>query len=174
MSEKKTRIIFCRIGWAKYYDGRKNDIPVNGGAFNNENTGFEIYNFKEYSGMYYGYVRTQGRIHFEKIEKNYSDYAETMADVLVVWFAKNPSGGQFIVGWYENAILYKTRQGIPNSILEERDSEKKIFLAKTAKAILIPENKRTFKITGPGTNCIWYGNDVWKNKVLEYINNYSR
>ena len=168
------KIIFCRIGWAAYYDGQPNDAPQNGEGIDKD---FESYNFKEHSGTYYGYVRTRGKIHFEKIEKGYSKDEDTMENVLVIWFAKHPSGGQFVIGWYENATLYRTRQPVPLSVLKERDSERKIFLAKSTKAILIPESERNFQIPR-GRSCsgqydIWYGNDEWKDKVLNYIKNYS-
>lgn len=168
------RIIFCRIGWAKYYDGRPNDIVHKSSGIDKD---FELYNFKDNSGLYYGYVRTRGKIHFEKIEKGYPKQKDIIENVLIVWFAKSPKGGQFVVGWYENATLFRNRQSFPLSLVKERDSERKIFLAKTAKAVLIPENKRNFQIPR-GKSCsgqydIWYGNDEWKNKVFNYIKNYS-
>ena len=71
--EAVKRILFCRIGWAKYYRGDTDDKPRNGGEYNGNlnNVGFETYNFKNYGGIYYGYVRIKREwsIHIERIDK---------------------------------------------------------------------------------------------------------
>ncbi len=168
------RILFCRIGWAKYYDGDINDIPQKGGEFTENNIGFEFYNAKSYSGTYYGYAKTQGRIHFEKIEAHYSQFAKTMENVLVVWFAKNPLGGQFVVGWYKNATVFRNWQSIDNSILKERNEKSiKKYIAKSNSVKFLAESERTFEITGAGQNNIFYGNELLKANFLNYINEIS-
>lgn len=165
------RIIFCRIGWAKNYDGNPDDKPQGSGKHNDEgNIGFEFYNGKSYDGVFYGYAKTQGKIHFEKIEQGYSKHLETMENVLVVFFSRKT-----VVGWYENATLYRERQTVPDSILHKRDFKNiKIFIAKTNIAKIIPENERKFEITGAGQNDIFYGNEMLKNNVMEYIKKISK
>ena len=164
------RIIFCRIGWQKNYDGNIDDKAQCSGTFTKNNTGFEFYNGKSYDGVFYGYAKTQGKIHFEKIEKGYSKYLETMEKVLVVFFSEKK-----VVGWYENATLYRDRQIVPVSVLQEREfKDIKIFIAKTKIAKFISENERNFEIIGAGQNDIFYGNEMLKIKVMEYIKKISK
>ena len=42
------RAVFFRIGWMKYYDGRKPDDPkpIGGGSHNKKHCGDELYNFR--------------------------------------------------------------------------------------------------------------------------------
>jgi hypothetical protein len=50
------RAVFFRIGWMKYYDGRKPDDPkpIGGGSHNKKHCGDELYNFRGVGGRYYG------------------------------------------------------------------------------------------------------------------------
>ena len=50
------RILYCNIGEMDFYDGDKNDKPKGGGKYNKDNIGFEINNFTNFNGIYYGYV----------------------------------------------------------------------------------------------------------------------
>ncbi|MCD7879638.1 MAG: hypothetical protein LUG16_06890 [Candidatus Gastranaerophilales bacterium] len=101
------RILYCKIGWMKNYTGKQNGNPRRGGAYNDESTGHEIYNFKSYSGKYYGFVG-QGKkktIHIEKLgaDKN----SESVKNILVVFVATADEKGQYIVGWYKDAFVYR-------------------------------------------------------------------
>ena len=140
-------LLFCRIGWMSNYAGNIDKDPIkNGGAFNKTNIGHEIYNFKSFNGKYYGYVEAGGTIHIERINKSIkSDYID---DVLVVWIATNPTkGGQYIVGWYKNARIYKEKKYLPNEeSLKERITNGFIdYNIESQEAILLSESKRTKK-----------------------------
>ena len=170
MSEEKKRIIFCRIGWQKNYDGNIDDTAQDSGTFTENNIGFEFYNGKSYDGVFYGYAKTQGRIHFEKIERGYSTHKETMENVIVVFFSNKT-----VVGWYENATLYRDRQNAPDLVMKEREFKNiNKFIAKTNIAKFLPEHERTFEIAGAGQNDIFYGTEILKNKVMEYIRENSK
>lgn len=62
----KHNFFFVRIAWMNYYQGVKNDIPKGAGSYVKENqNGGEVYNFKEISGKYYGYSRSQNGRSFD-------------------------------------------------------------------------------------------------------------
>ena len=104
-------IFYCRIGWMERYSGIiNNDKPIHGGSYTKDNIGHEVYNFLECDGRYYGYVENKS-IHIERLGASRND--DKIDNVLVIWFAKAPKGGQKIVGWYKNATVYRHRQKIP-------------------------------------------------------------
>lgn len=171
------RIFFCRIGWAKHYRGDKDDIPRNGGSYNDnpQNIGFETYNFKNYANSYYGYVKNKREwsIHIERIEPclKSQDYLD---DVLVIWVATKDSGGEYIVGWYKNATVYRKYHTVPESVKKERIAEHNIYNIFTKEAVLLDEKDRTCQIFGIGQFNYWFDEEnAEKEKVLKFIGEYE-
>jgi hypothetical protein len=108
------KIVFFNVAWMKEYRGGTavDDTPKNGGSHVEiHGEGGEIYNFQPADdGCYYGYVEPQGKnktINIKRIDQGISESATSVDGVLVVWTAKNPKGGKTIVGFYENATIYK-------------------------------------------------------------------
>lgn len=174
-------ILYCRIGYMKYYKGQQIGIDEirDGGSFNKGNVGHEVYNFENYDGKYYGYVEHKGDMDIEYYGANKSDkYAD---GITIVWIARKRINENVIVGWYENARLFRKIQKIPETVLDKRDDKSKCeFFISTDKAVLVSENKRTFVINKKFHN-------TWRNpkneklpngkylndEVLEYIKNYD-
>lgn len=165
------KILYCRIGWAQSYDGTLTDAPQNGGSYNDTKVGFEIYNFKPYAGMYYGYVKIHGSI---RIDKNFGSSANApyTHGVLVVWVAKHPAGGEYVVGWYKNATVYRKYKGVPEGAMAERalkDHNICAMYAEEKDCRLLAESERTYRIDGMGQSNTWYGNAVVNEQVAAYI-----
>src|SRR5437773_9055157 len=115
-------MVFLRIGWMNRYRGKtKNDEITGGGAFVRERGyGHEIFNFQPFKGKVYGYVQPPGTGYNQAsgpgININYlgaSSDDEFISGALVIWVATSPQGGSFIVGWYENATVYRYWQESP-------------------------------------------------------------
>lgn len=119
-------LLVCNIAYMKEYRGITDDDYVVGGAgqFTTENhDGGEKENFLPHEdGITYGFVETgytsgehTGDINYaRKIEINgfskrfeNSDYA---TNVRVVFIAKGPDNKHIVVGWYENATVYREKQ----------------------------------------------------------------
>ena len=102
------KILYCRVGWMESYKGSATERPQAGGKYNQENIGYEVYNYLGYEGEYYGFVEpgVNNTIHVERLCGDKK--AELAEDVLIIWVAKKSSGGQYIVGWYRNAMVYRT------------------------------------------------------------------
>ena len=178
--ENKLKILYCRIGLMRSYNGIQNDTkPIGGGAYNKENIGHELYNFSNNEGIYYGFVQSKSNsINLKRIDETISDTDEYLEDVLVIWVATKENYGQCIVGWYENATVYKDMQKIPNEVINKRvksdGSEYDDYLIETNNATLVLENRRNERITGMGESNIWYGDEKTNNQVLDYISNYNK
>lgn len=100
------KIFYCRVGWMRSYCGAVDEKPVNGGSYNKDNVGYEVYNFLGNKNRYYGYVEVgkNKTINVRKLDGN-DDYAE---NITVVWVAKsNEAAGERIVGWYKDATVFK-------------------------------------------------------------------
>jgi len=102
----------------KRYSGSKADDPkpIGGGAYNKDNCGGEICNFKKGPGRrYFGFVRPSGRryrLNLKRIDP--VSNSDSLPDVLVVFVARIPRlGGQRVVGWYRNAIVTESPKRSP-------------------------------------------------------------
>lgn len=172
-----THYIFMRIAWMKDYQGVTDfDIPSGAGLYVDENKdGGEVYNFLPIGSKYFGYGRVQRNksIHLEKLGASIED--EYVDDITIIFFARNKplGGGQYIVGWYENARLYRTVQQLDKTRVKYRKYYNS-FCPKE-KAYLVPEDDRTvFKVPedGPGQSNLWYVENYRDKKYLEEVKKY--
>ena len=128
------KILFCNIAWMEWYKGaRPYDMPVNGGAYINENQdgadcdnfwvveNFEPYKINKYTvipegNIMMGYVATgrtskgdSRQIKLERIQgcEAFKDVA-SIDDVLVVFCATRVGEKRpFVVGWYKHATVLR-------------------------------------------------------------------
>jgi hypothetical protein len=168
-------ILYCRVGWMSAYRGMRNDSLTSGGAYNKDNTGFEVYNYQGYHGCYYGFVEPGigNSIHIERLGTDKK--AKSIDDMLAVWIARKPSGGQRIIGWYRNAIVYRNRTPVPDDVLAERRlKDHNLYNIYSESVTLLPVNERTFAVEGIGQSNIWYGNQDINKQVLQYVDAYDQ
>ncbi len=169
------KILYCRVGWMNAYHGNTTERPLGGGKFNKDNIGHEVYNYFGHSGKYYGFVEAgvNNSIHIEKLCGNKK--ADWTDSILAVWVARKPSGGQFVVGWYDDATVYRNLQDVPIEVMKKRELKTHNFYNLYSEHVfLIPPEERHFRIEGMGHSNIWYGNDEVDKAVFEYIENYGK
>lgn len=141
------RIIFCNVTYLNNYIGiTDDDMPNKGGAWVIKNKdAHEQWNFLNYDGYCYGFVQNKGDYYsIERIDKSAAK-KDSLDEVTVVWCASNDEGETVIVGWYENATVYRSLQ---NSVCTPIYGLERYYFAK-AKAddcYLLPEEYRTFTI----------------------------
>ncbi len=191
------RIIFFNIGWMKYYQGiptDESDSIEGGGSFvDKHGFGYEIYNFQPYSGKLYGYVQpvtrdhkfNKGQIRIERLGA--SAGARSIDGVTVVFTAKSPKSGlRRIVGWYQNATVFRYRQTPPKESGRTYKGEEIGFytIAEESNCTLLDEAFRdeldievpTGK-DGMGESNVWYADKVqnkgFMKSVLEFLDFYS-
>jgi hypothetical protein len=181
-----------------WYKGVRADDPkpIGGGAYNEMGIGGEVYNFLPAGHRYLGYFQPQKQprerlkanpstIHLEKIQPGF--VGDKLEHVLVVFVARNPDeGGQYIVGWYRDATVYRYKQTTSSTV------RRKIayFLETSAvpdHGMLLPKSRRLFPIPGAvkggfGKANICYTHDdhgypkensPWIADALEYVNSYK-
>ena len=108
------RILFVRVGYMQYYNGSQlgDEKPKHGGSYNDEHTGFEIYNFRPVGDLVYGYAQPfqrngiQSTFNLGRIDPK-AAAEESIDDVLVIFVAKKESIGQVIIGWYRRAKVFR-------------------------------------------------------------------
>lgn len=164
--DRKLPVIFMRIAWMKDYKGiTKDDIPMGAGSFvDTYSKGGEVYNFKSIKNITYGYVRVSkgGNINIRNLGAGKHD--TELNGVNIVFFSKDPdSGGQYIVGFYSKATLFKNMQF--------RNSGKIDYTAfsNTKNTKLIPIDLRSKEILGPGHSNIFYAAKYLTTKELNSI-----
>ena len=189
------RVLFARVGWMKYYAGPQtgDEKPIGGGENNKKNIGHELFNFTNFGGNLFGFVRAADRrINLERIDP--TSKGESLSDVLVVFVA-----AQRIVGWYRVATVHKTEVKFPSDVskdIRERLKqagtknfrlERHSFECPTKNAVLLPMHERTHEIPGAVKGgfgqynvCYPYQNSgkrkaaPWINEAVSYILSYDK
>ncbi len=181
-------MLVCRITWMKEYQGiTDQDTPVGGGSFVNENNdAYEKYNFlPQPDGLVHGFVETKSHkigdtgltqansIHIENLDTS-ANNRDAVDNVQIVFVSLNPNIGKtVIVGWYDNATVYRNRF--------EYNGMYTTMTCKANDAHLIPVENRTFEIPkagrenefGIGQSNVWYIQNFDVAKDLEKnINTY--
>lgn len=201
MMENQEKILFCNVGWLPLYQGEALDqskgVQIHGGGrYNKEKVGFEVYNFSPIDNDYYGYVEPSERIDIGNLGASSKD--DSISGITVVWTAPHPhkEKGNFIVGWYQNATVFREKQ--EHSLDESRKGFNKYYIrASVGKSKRLDEGSRTFKVPratepevlegGMGQKNIWYAKDLkwqrpdgkledidsFKERVREYIKDNS-
>lgn len=167
-----------------HYEGQTSrDItPTGAGKWVKENAdAHEKWNFLNYNGICYGFVQNNGQFrieHFEGVASNASD----TDGVTIIWCAPIEKGKTVIVGWYENAKVYRDYQQ-SNYTMTSGLNRDFFVQAKAEDCYLLPEHLRKFEIErasvtgigqGFGQQNYWYAESEYARKelipkVLEFI-----
>lgn len=172
-------MLFINIGWMTDYKGPEESGTIGNHAHLKKNkTGFECYNFHPIDGYRYGYL--PGHRFPDITNLGATRKEESVDGVLVVWMARNPTTNQTcIVGWYQNATVYNSKQDFP--VFPQGDADAiwnySVKAAVSDTKLLAPD-KRTFVIPtyhdeegGYGQSPMWYASkrpDI-REKVFNYI-----
>jgi hypothetical protein len=175
---KKPLTLFMRIAWMKHYRGvTDDDIPSGAGSHVEQNRdGGEVFNFQSHNGKFFGYARMQSDRNINIDKLGAKAHEQSVGDVTVVFFAKNPAtGGQYIIGWYRNAEVFRSTQNLRRDAREGHSSYNVVAYRKDGH--LIPEDDRVFDIPHgqggwPGQTNVWYvpsGKAAFLKKLEEYM-----
>lgn len=135
-------LILFNIGWMKRYEGVcPKDKIINGGKFVTVNGfGGEVKNFLPRRGYCYGYVQTRsGNINIEKI--GCTSNASYVDGVTVVFTATPKRGGRRVVGWYQDARVWRNTQ-----FRKHVDEWGFLVHASMKNCILLSEEERTLLV----------------------------
>lgn len=164
------RILLVRTAWMKYYEGRANiDIPRSGAKYILKNKkGGELNNFKNRAGKFYGYIPFVSSLNIQNLGAKTSD--EKISGITVIFCATHPvEKGMRIVGWYENATVYRNRQS-------NKFNDWYFIEANAKKVTRIDAENRFCNIPNTfGRSAVFYFSlhpekKETLNKVLNYIN----
>ena len=134
-------LVLFNIGWMKNYKGQtEEDKIVNGGQYVKVNKrGNEVRNFLPIENFQYGYVRPPGKNHNINLERLGADpSADYVDDVTVVFVAKRPQGSSVVIGWYDNARVWRSPQ----------KHEDRVYYAKASKSecTILKVDERMFRV----------------------------
>ena len=175
-------IMLCNIGWLKYYEGCEVEgeykRPLNGGTFNDNNVGWESENFYDFDGTCYGNFTLPRNGEILNIKDNFrlKNRVDELDGVTVIWTADAKGSpmknGRRIIGWYNNATIYRLLQE------DGKDSGEGYYRAKanTEDCILVPEDERHFIVSHVFRHIMYY-REEWDDEFrqyLEYIASYTK
>jgi len=177
-----------------YYAGPQtgDEKPVGGGRNNKTHIGHELFNFMDFGGRVYGFVRTvDRRIKLQRIDPKHQ--GDTLDDVLIVFVAK-----QRIVGWYIGATVHQTEVTFPRGIsreitlrLKRRKAKLRLqrysFECPAENVVLLPKYERTHEIPGAvkggfGQSNVCYAyedsgklkSSPWIKDAVSYVLSYNK
>jgi len=182
------RILFCNIAHMLHYEGNtdRDILPTGAGSWVKENAdAHEKWNFLNYDGYCYGFVQNPAQFHLERFEGVSKDTIE-INNVTIIWCAPQPSGKTTIVGWYENATMYRNYQASVCTPITGIDREY-FAKAKSEDCYLLPLHLRTFEIErastagkgkGFGQQNYWYAESEYAKtvlipKVMDFLNEHK-
>lgn len=192
------RIVFFNIGWMQYYKGQAHDQIIGGGSYVKENgTGGEIYNFLPIDQHVYGYVQPTGKINLARIDSSTTSGKDVLENVLIVFTAKAPEGGVYVVGWHKNSTLYSQiyedsfycDEDINGEIINATENGEGLFerehwyISRTQKenAVLLNVDERVLRVPvgkeGMGQSNVWFADKgrglEFREKVNKFITEYE-
>jgi 5-methylcytosine-specific restriction protein A len=139
------KVMLCRVVWAEKYNSKKEKIFAANMRYPAAH-GFahEQLNFAVEDGATYGYVENRGqKIDIQKLGADAD--AEAVDGVIVIFCALDePSMKLRVVGWYEDATVYKMQQRPKKGSI--RQSWKYYFRASSHDAHLIPATSRDLEV----------------------------
>lgn len=149
----------------KNYQGvTKDDSPYGAGSHVKENQdGGEMANFYPLNNKYYGYVRISrgGNLNINKLGASRHD--DFIKNVTIVFFATNPfTKGQYVVGWYENATLYRLMQELKSTRKKGYASYLAVCNTRNARLLSVPLRKLEVPKDSPGQSNVWYVANYYK------------
>lgn len=167
-------VLFCNVGWMEQYQGLGGDTITGGGAHVAQHgRGHEMCNFYNHKQTHFGYVQPPGtQIDIERLGAS-SDQDE-LNGVTVFWTATRPTGGTTIVGWYENATVYREYQYHSSTPPQQKKNDIDGYWVKaaTSSSVLLPIDARTFEIPrqvkgGMGQSNVWYADTPESKKLVQ-------
>lgn len=170
----KMPILFCNVGWMNHYNGIHDDSIKRGGEYNQHSTGHEVCNFSNTAGTLYGYVQPTGQIKIERLGANKNDCF--VSGVTVVWTAGPENGGTAVVGWYENATVYREAQTLskPSALQKKNGIKSYRVKAPADQAVLLPVERRELMIPravkgGIGQSNVWFADKEESQEIVSRV-----
>lgn len=194
------RMVIFNTGWMKEYKGVTAADPlIGGGAYpRRHGHGAEILNFQRCQGKLYGFVEPGWKPHkcINIRRLGAPPNPQSVSGILVIWVARHPYDSKtLVVGWYENAKVYRDRQASPPHCPRKGpDGGDAPYCVEVdvSDCLLIPHDKRCFQIHraaelreapihprqppnpgGVGQSNVYYGQDWYGSyripDLLQYI-----
>lgn len=182
------KILFCNVAYMKCYDkiNFPDDIPKHAGKYvNDTKDAYEKNNFHIWEDGYcYGFVETglykdekPKQLDINKISnsKSKDEYVE---GITVVFCALSDLQKKtVIVGWYNNATVYRNRQFTLKKHMYniKARSEDVVLLSESDRIVHIPRAR--IDGIGFGQSQIWYANSEkakeFRLKIIQYVETYN-
>lgn len=193
------KLVFFNIARMEKYQGLAQDKAVGGGSYPQQHGfGAEIFNFQHFHNTMYGFVEPGWTtvlklINITKLGAHRME--QSVSGILVIWVARHPQKKTLVVGWYEDAKIYRKRQPPPPNLSRKQpDGRDAPYCVEADRkdCLLIPHSARDFQIFraaelkaagiapqelkrpgGIGQSNIYYGQDWYGNyikpRLLQYV-----
>jgi hypothetical protein len=178
-------ILLCHIVWMPSYAGEEDVYAAGFDYVREEGYGHELFNFKPFNGVCYGYVQSRsGTINIGRLGADEDD--TFIDDVTVIWTATSPQRERVIVGWYLGARVYRTIQtGRLKGRTVQGTKVGYYVRAHAEDAVLVPTEQRDFRVPHhgaglPGQSPVFYPEDseaaemeTWLSSVIAFISGWG-
>ena len=174
------KILCAKIGWMINYQGNTASDLIKGAGSYVDADKHEAYNFKPVDDYYYGYLQpATDSINLNRIDEQCD--GDFLEGVLVVWMSPfEGAKSRRIIGWYDNATVYRYSQPDPKGT---RHGYSYYVKAHVNDCTLLPVIERTVIVPKAknfsGQSNIWYADSpneeviAFLKTVSDYISRYS-
>jgi hypothetical protein len=185
MKPAKRKILIVHINVMECYKGYPDAIdPREKHLHATKDQVHERFNFKPApDGKFYG-AWCKGKVNLHRIDPQLDKNAASVDGVLLIFWATVGKGDYRIVGWYEDATIWKTMR---NNSCTDRDQRR--FIAKAPRGLLFPRRIK-FPVTLPvgekgGINphfghsyaysdTLERKNVPWLDRMISFIDSYTK
>ncbi len=171
--------LICNLVWMPKYRGEAEVHPGGFDYVSINGYGHELLNFDQINGKLFGFVQTRsGTINIDRLGAKPED--DCIDGVRIIFMSRHQALGPVLIGWYENARVWRKQQpgvrSIPTHPNIKIDYQ---FEAEADRAHLVPVAERTFKIPNrrkgfPGHSPVFFPDDyqeisAWMQKFETYF-----
>lgn len=171
--------LICNVVWMPHYRG---EADVHAGGFDYVSIngyGHELLNFDALNGKVYGFVQTRNAtVNINRLGAKPED--DFLDGVRVIFISTHEELGPVVIGWYENARVWRRKQPGLRSVPTHPDVKIDFQFEATAdSAVLLPVSQRLFTVPNrkkgfPGQSPVFFPDEsdemrTWMRKFEKYF-----
>lgn len=171
--------LICNIVWMPHYRGEA-DVHASGFDYVSINGyGHELLNFDALNGKVYGFVQTRNStVNINRLGAKPED--DFMDGVRVIFISTHEKLGPVVIGWYENARVWRRKQpglrsvpthpGVKIDFQFEASADNAVLLPVSQRLLTVPNRKKGF----PGQSPVFFPDEsdemrTWMRKFEKYF-----
>lgn len=175
--------LICNVVWMPNYRGESDVHPSGFDYVSINGYGHELLNFDPIDGRLFGYVQTKNAtVNISRLGAKPDD--DFIDGVRIIFISTHENFGPVVIGWYENARVWRRKQPGLRSIPTHPETKINYqFEASAKSSLLLPVSQRTFTVPNrkkglPGQSPVFFPDESremrpWMRKFEKYFEEHN-